>query len=288
LSPTSSTKPVDNPDFSGFTEEEKAGLLDAIKRFGEGDPSALNDIMKYTGKIPKGMFVYGQGSGGVGFGINGAQVKLDFLSAGLKIKKNHDGSVEIELAGQLGVKPGAEVAVGASGGGGLRAGTYVKISEDGQKVAFGSKIGAGASGEGTAKTPGAGVFGKLGVDVSAMGGWEIEMSAERYANLTPFEKQWLSNPAYAAYLAKKYEDVGLYITMQAGGSVGGSGGGHGGAGWGPQGGVEVGVGWESEGYNIVPNGWDRIHLLWYWQHGERSPHLIIFVTVHYDQPEVTT
>jgi hypothetical protein len=243
--------------------------------------------MRYTENIPGGMHVFAQASGGIGKGPNGGKIKLDFLSVGLKIKKNHDGSVEIELAGQLGPKPGAEVVVGVDGGGGLRAGAYVKIKDDGQTVFFGQKLGVGAGIEGTAKTPGYGVFGKLGVDVSAMGGWELEMSVERYASLTPFERAWMSNPAYAAYLAQTNEDIGLYITTEVKGSYGGSGGGHGGGYLGIGGSVEGGIGWESEGYNVIPDGWDRIKLLWYWQNMPHGPHSIIIVTTYYHQPEVT-
>jgi hypothetical protein len=109
------------------------------------------------------------------------------------------------------------------------------------------------------------------------------MSAERYAQLTPFDRAWMSNPAYAAYLAKTNEDIGLYITTEVKTSHGGSAGGHGGAGWGAEGGFEAGVGWESEGTNYIPKGWDRIHLIWYWQNGQ-----YIIVTMHYDQAEVTS
>jgi hypothetical protein len=237
--------------------------------------------MKYTQNIPKGMNVFVQGSGGLAAGVDGAKVKTDFLSAGLKIKKNHDGSVEIEVAGQLGVTVGGEAGLSGEAGAGLRAGASVKIKEDGTLV-FGQKIGAGASGGGGGKTPtGVSAFGKYGVDVSAMGGWELEMSAEAYARLTPWQKSWMSNPAYAAYLAKTNEDIGLYITTEIKTSHGGSTGVSGGGGWGPGGSVEGGVGWESEGTNHVPDGWDRIKLLWYWQNGH-----YILVTIHYDQPEV--
>jgi hypothetical protein len=204
------------------------------------------------------------------------------LSAGLKIKKNYDGSIEIELAGQLGATAGGNVAVGGSAGGGLRAGASVKISEDGQTITFGQKMGAGGGGDVGVKTPvGFGGFGKWGIDVSAMGGWELEMSAEQYSKLTPYQKTKLSDPTYAAWLAATNEDIGLYVTTEIKTSHGQSVGLHAGGGAGGKLEGETGIGWESEGTNYVPDGWDRIRLIWYLQNGQ-----YIIVTIHYDQPEV--
>ncbi len=270
--------------FNDLTEEEQVKLLDALRRFAEGDHTALQDIMKYAEKIPNGMNVFIGGSGGLGAGINGAGVRLDFLSAGLKLKKNHDGSVQIEVAGQLGLTPGADAVVGGSIGGGLRAGTSVKISADGQTLTFGQQVGAGVGAEGKAQTLGAGVFGRLGVDVSVMGGWELEMSAEQYSQLTPWQRSWMSNPAYASYLARGNENIGLYVTVQAGGAGSVATGGHGGGGWGPRGGFEGGVGWDSENYNIVDQ---RIHILWYRDPGHAGFSMIITVTTHLEYSEVS-
>jgi hypothetical protein len=274
----------DDATFDDLTEEEQAALLDALRRFAEGDHTALQDIMKHAEKIPNGMNVFFGGSGGLGVGVNGAGLKLDFLSAGLKVKKNHDGSVEIELAGQLGLTPGAEAVASVSGGGGLRAGYYTKISADGQSITFGQKIGAGVGAEGKLQTLGAGVFGRLGVDASVMGGWELEMPVERYAQLTPWERSWMSNPAYAAYLARGNEDIGLYITVQAGGSGSTATGGHVGGAWGGRVGFEGGVGWDSENYSIVDQ---RIHILWYWHPGHHGFIKITIVTIHLEYMEVT-
>ncbi|MEZ4549557.1 MAG: hypothetical protein R2874_03510 [Desulfobacterales bacterium] len=116
---------------------------------------------------------------------------------------------EIELAGQLGATARQRCRRRFCGGG-LRAGASVKISEDGQTITFGQN-GAGGGGDVGVKTPvGFGGFGKWGIDVSAMGGWELEMSAEQYSKLTPYQKTKLSDPTYAAWLAATNEDIGLY------------------------------------------------------------------------------
>jgi Flp pilus assembly pilin Flp len=270
--------------FTGPSQEEQKGILDAFKHFSQGDSTALADLMKYTKNIPEGGFVFIQGSGGVGFGVSGAQVKLDFLSAGLKAKKNHDGSVEIEVAGQLGLKPGAEGAVGVDGDVGLRAGAYVKIPKDGQRITFGQKAGVGGSGEGSVKTPGVGVFGKYGVDGSAMVGWKVEMPVETYNKLSLFERSWLTSPASAGFLAYMHEDIGLYLTGDVNLSHGGSTGVHGGGGWGPQGGFEGGVGWEDDVYDNS----NSIKVLWYFEDGKILPYSLILAKIDYiNQPKVT-